>query len=515
MATRNELEQKYFPSTLSPGVPNWDDAIVIPHVDGEEYFAAIADAIDQCQGAGDRIYIASWMFKPDMALRTAAGAPLLNDLLVQKAGAGVDVRVIVATPRYMIGTSTASPWDQAYWIGLTSRITPLPPIVATNIRAARALRAASSGGGTPLKDTVLMDWGGWGDSRHEKTTIVYVASTNILRAFVGGMDFRIDRMADEQHATGPWHDVGVEIRAGAAAAMTANFVTRWEETRTLPSQTCRLDGITEEFNPSVSATPPTPPSQPPEQLPTTVPAGQYLGAGVRAVRSYDTVRAFEPYWLSPHIPWKTLPTTGIQEVRAVLQNAIGQASKYIYVEDQGVNPGVEQDYGPHTILFPLISQACAKGGVKVIFVVPGAGPVPALQPSLTMSTEITRLILNPLTAAQRQNFALFYVRGTVVHAKVVLVDDEFASIGSANLWDRSMVGVESELNAAIVHPGDSASLVADLRVRLWRGHMRVAEDATVDADLRDLTKSLGFFRSAWGTGVSFAHPNSALTEITP
>ena len=58
MPTLDDLEKKYFPEALPPGVPNWDKTMVIPHVDGEAFFSAIADALDLCQGDGDRIYIA-------------------------------------------------------------------------------------------------------------------------------------------------------------------------------------------------------------------------------------------------------------------------------------------------------------------------------------------------------------------------------------------------------------------------------------------------------------------------
>ena len=76
-----------------------------------------------------------------------------------------------------------------------------------------------------------------------------------------------------------------------------------------------------------------------------------------------------------------------------------------------------------------------------------------------------------------------------------------------------MVGDESEVTVAMVHPGGSRSLVADLRVRLWREHMRLPESASVDAGLRDLDNSLGYFRRQWGTGTTSTIPHSALDEV--
>ncbi|HWO19261.1 MAG TPA: phospholipase D-like domain-containing protein [Kofleriaceae bacterium] len=518
MLTLVELEQKYFPPELSPGVPNWDETLVIPHVDGEAFFAAIADALDQCEGTGDRIYIASWLFKPDMALRRAAGAPLLQSLLLDKAVHGADVRVIVGTPRFSFGTSAASPLHVEFLLGWAATLGPgaiLAKLVSANIRAARALRTMQVSGSKPLNDRILMDWGGHGDSRHEKTTIVYIAKTNELRAFVGGMDYRVDRMADEVHSTWWWHDLGVELREGAAAAALANFVTRWEEAKTLPTQRYKIDNVIDVFNPDIAVTPPTLPTLPPRAMPISVQPGQYLGASVRMVRSYATIRAYNPWLNTSNLPWKTLPATGVQETFSVLKQAIAAANAYIYVEDQLLNPKtIESVYGAHSKIYPIISAACARG-VKVIFVTQGyAGPdFPPV--SLTMSSEVRDRILGPLTAQQQANFVIYAVAGTKIHSKAMLIDDEFALIGSANFWDRSMTGIESELGAAIVHPGGGSSLVADLRVRLWRGHLRVTASPDIDADLRDLGKSLGMFRSSWGAGVGFPHPNSALREIVP
>ena len=78
-----------------------------------------------------------------------------------------------------------------------------------------------------------------------------------------------------------------------------------------------------------------------------------------------------------------------------------------------------------------------------------------------------------------------------------------------------MRGIESEVGAALVHTGGASSLVADLRVRLWTGHLRVAASTTVETQLRDLTRSLGIFRSTWGSRVSFPYPYNSLGEILP
>ena len=211
MPTLEELEQKYFPPGLPPGEPNWADTLVVPHVDGEAYFAAIAGAIEACTGQGDHIYITSWCFDPTIYLRSTPGSKTLEDLLLDKAKLGADVRAIVAAPRFSYGLDGRWPWDLEFWVAAPLVIMgeDLVKVVRNNIRAVRALRAA----GKPVLDSkILLDWGGRNDSRHEKVTLVYNLAQDELRAFVGGIDFQIDRKSDRAA-----HQ-GVVARRGARAS---------------------------------------------------------------------------------------------------------------------------------------------------------------------------------------------------------------------------------------------------------------------------------------------------------
>lgn len=508
--TLADLEAKYFPPGPFLGTPHSADTVVTPHVDGEALFAAIARVLDTCNGPGDRIYICSWWLDPGTTLMLAPGPQKpLGEILLDKAEAGADVRIIATAPRFAVEPGAFQATNLAWWVATVAVLLPLGKSPANNIRAVRQLRAATRGAKAPLEGRVLLDWGGFTDSRHEKSTTIYSASTGELHAFLGGMDYAPHRLSDELHATSWWHDAGVQLQGGAAAAVLANFRTRWAETVTLPGKRYALDGVTELFNPTIEPTAPPAAPSPAVPLPTGVPSGSYLDTSIRVGRSYNVVRATNPWIDVPSIPWDTLPTTGVREILAVLENAIDKATNYIYIEDQTVNPtGTEWSfYVEHKALYPRISSACSRG-VKVLFVTQGySEPTSA---NLSMSPEI-EYFFGPLQLA---NFALYYVKGTKVHSKLVIIDDEFVSIGSANLWDRSMYGTESELSSAIVHPGSANSLAADLRVRLWRGHLRVQQSATVDAELRDLS-SFGLFHAGWGKGVTFAHPDSALVGVTP
>jgi phosphatidylserine/phosphatidylglycerophosphate/cardiolipin synthase-like enzyme len=81
-----------------------------------------------------------------------------------------------------------------------------------------------------------------------------------------------------------------------------------------------------------------------------------------------------------------------------------------------------------------------------------------------------------------------------VHAKIWLIDDMFACIGSANMFSRSMVGTDSEMSTAVA---TSTSFVRDLRVRLWAEHLRAPLTAELTRSLEDLDLALGMWRPEW------------------
>ena len=86
------------------------------------------------------------------------------------------------------------------------------------------------------------------------------------------------------------------------------------------------------------------------------------------------------------------------------------------------------------------------------------------------------------------------VEGLTVHTKLVLVDDVFACIGSANFFSRSMVGTDSEMSAAMVTTGTA---VRDLRVQLWAEHLRTPLTDELRPALENLDLAMGIWREEW------------------
>jgi phospholipase D1/2 len=75
-----------------------------------------------------------------------------------------------------------------------------------------------------------------------------------------------------------------------------------------------------------------------------------------------------------------------------------------------------------------------------------------------------------------------HFRATYIHSKLMIVDDRFLTIGSANLTNRSM-GLDSELHIAWEHTGDGGGLIEairSVRVSLLAEHAGLSESEAAD-----------------------------------
>jgi hypothetical protein len=223
MATLMELEAKYF-ATAPSGVSHSGDTDVIPHVDADRYFVAIGDAIDGCT-SGDLIYIASWSMDPMLVLRPPGDD--ISDLLVAKAAAGVDVRIILWTGRFFTGRSNgdSTTLSPAWFVNarLEAAVEGFIGIVKSNIHTVLALRLLPPGSTSPpLAGRALMDWSGAPGSRHQKYVVIHRSGPKDLRAFVG-IDLRSDArgVPGTRRAAGTTPDLSFEAEAQRACGPTS------------------------------------------------------------------------------------------------------------------------------------------------------------------------------------------------------------------------------------------------------------------------------------------------------
>jgi len=473
---------------------------VVPLVHGANYFTAINEWISKTTGRPDgeepdSVYIVGFQVDPTLNLTTGAvnGPGQLGPLLITKAMEGVDVRVIYNGSPYF------------------SHIKGVP--YRKNLEAAEKLRTFIPPGeaSPPLAGRVLWDWCGAQvtGSNHQKATVIKVGTE--LVAFVGGMDMVEDHWDTIAHnqkiwtdkSPWGWHDIGVMLRGEAAKGAWDNFRSRWTEARTLSRKQYNFFPGDEqrsewhEFNPQ-------PILPPPATMPAPSPA-------VTSKQSVQILRSRFPTKEGPGHPWQNPPPGQIIETFRALKRAIEKASRYICIEDQFLKNewSLPQLIPEEFSIFPYLTAALkATPTLKVIFFGSGKSDPIDFFPGLrnqTLTDDIQRVVdavrppHHPVDLS-RNVVSWRYVNVTV-HAKLFIVDDVFAAIGSANLMSRSMYGVDGELHTAIVDDEEDptvVSVVRKLRMDLWAEYFGInVEQPEQRAALENLDTALGLWRPGW------------------
>jgi len=284
---------------------------------------------------------------------------------------------------------------------------------------------------------------------HQKSWLVDAGSADEI-AFVGGINLDPASVAEPGHTPrdeGNIHDVYLRLRGPAATDVHHNFVQRWNEA----SERDREDGAW----PDVAAC---------DDLP--FPAKLSDDRGDVPVQITRTV--LHEVYESEHPTPGGKPFAVSRGESSVLDQylaAIDGATRSIYIEDQLIaSPGIIERL-----------DAALERGVQVVFLVPGNA-----HPQFVEARKNPQLapMFEPLHALARfEHFCLAGIASNAgageyhdvyVHAKIALVDDAWATIGSANVVDRSFRG-DTEMNASFWH----RPTVQALRVELLLEHLGV------------------------------------------
>lgn len=454
-----------------------------PIIDGAAYFDALLEATDGL-GPGDALLIGSFAVDPHIDLTGRkpgdAGYEALGERLARIAAAGATVRVLVA------GRVLASTLPVAGLGDFRKN--------AHRVQALREWQPTGHTGSPPLAGRALVDFSGsLVGSNHQK--VVVISRGGALTAFVGGIDLEPDRRDDDTHdvlrndgARWGWHDMVVRLRGPGAERVWDVLAQRWTEAASLPRKhyVAHLPRW-QQLNPE-------PPRATPPVAPAQAPVGSASGTQVRVLRSVPR-RKFTSLVPGRTVRWRSLPGSGVQEVYDTLSTAIARAARYIYVEDQYLG---EELGGDHR--FELYAQLrdAARRGVKVVLL--GSSVRDPDDPGYhfrainrSLNRDLQRKVVDGL-GAQRANVAVYRLEHCTVHAKLFLIDDAFACIGSANLFSRSMAGVDNELSSAVQ---TTTSLVRDLRVTVWGEHLRTPLTDALTASLADLDTALGIWDTRW------------------
>ena len=416
-------------------------------VHGRTYFPILAERL-AAAGAGDLVLFAGWRADPDQ--RLTDGRVTVSHALAGAAGRGAVVRGLLwrSHPR---------------WLGYSGE------------QSRRLAQAVARAGGQVLLDQRVRPLG----SHHQKFVVIrYEQRPEEDVAFVGGLDLAYGRRDDAAHdgdakvrrfaavygATPAWHDVQVEVRGPAVRDLEDTFRERWEDPRR-PSRLPwhRLADLLRGQN------------RPPSPLPRAVPAPPTAGtSAVQVLRTYPSRR-----------PGFAFAPKGERSVARAYVKALRRARRLVYIEDQ---------YLWSSQVARVFADALRRSPqLQLVAVAPRypdqeGGPVVPL--SRLAQVQGLKTVLEAggdrvqILDVERRDSTPIYV-----HAKVCIIDDVWATVGSANFNRRSWTH-DSEVSAAVLDDerdqrlpadpgglGDGARRFArELRLELMREHLEAVDD---------------------------------------
>jgi phosphatidylserine/phosphatidylglycerophosphate/cardiolipin synthase-like enzyme len=439
-------------------LPVWSSGnLAEPLIHGAAYFDRLVDEVESLE-AGDHLFFTDWRGDPDELMRP--DGPTVAQLFARAAQRGVVVKGLV--------------WR--------SHLDALAYSEAENRDLSETISAA---GGEVLLDQRVRR----GGSHHQKLVVLrHPRAPERDIAFAGGIDLCHSRRDDAGHRGDrqavrmsarygehpPWHDVQLAVRGPVVGALDTTFRERWTDPMPLDSENPlaylrdRLRGADLRPDPL-----PEQPADPP-------PCGPHH---VQVLRTYPTVR-----------PRYSFAPDGERTVARGYTKAVHRARRLIYLEDQ---------YLWSTEVADLFARALRDSpDLHLVAVVPRYPDVDgrlALPPN-SVGREQALSLCERAAPDRVHVFDVENHAGTpvYVHAKVCVVDDVWASVGSDNFNRRSWTH-DSELSCAVLDDtrdgraptdpaglGDGARVFArELRLRLWREHLDRDPDGGEDADLLD------------------------------
>jgi phosphatidylserine/phosphatidylglycerophosphate/cardiolipin synthase-like enzyme len=460
-------------------IPAWAEGNrAEPLIHGSHYFERLAAEVEVLR-AGDYVFFTDWRGDPDEQLRD--GGPTIRELFCHAAQRGVVVKGLV--------------WR--------SHLDKLQYSEEENQHLGEAIEEA--GGEVLLDQRVRV-----GGSHHQKFVVIrHPEEPHRDIAFAGGIDLCHSRRDDESHDGDPqavqmakcygnrppWHDVQLQIRGPAVGVLDTAFRERWNDPAPLDTLSPVAWVMDKVRGADLSA------GRLPEQPPDPPVCGPHA---VQVLRTYPD--AHFQYDFAPH---------GERSIARAYNKVVPRARRLIYVEDQ---------YLWSSRVADLFAKALRDNpDLHLVAVIPRYPDVDGrlqLPPNLVGRWQA----IATCQAASPERVHIFDVenhRGTpvYVHAKVCVIDDIWACVGSDNLNRRSWTH-DSELSCAVL---DSDGIFArDLRLRLLREHLDRPADGSEDGSLvdpvtaiRDITTTADALDAWYASGCRGTRPPGRLRPHKP
>jgi phosphatidylserine/phosphatidylglycerophosphate/cardiolipin synthase-like enzyme len=476
---------------------------VKPLIGGEAALAAMEAAI---AGAKRHVYLAAWTFLP--SLPCVSGAAKTWKALLQKAGARADVRLLLNDM-----DPVNSNYHQRAWSAYREMITAAGQVAQQNPRSDKrfeiicslhearidlfsypksvldqldaALRKENLNifshitrnlDSSRLIDMPLL----WENVRYDSRKgfvpadqiklTVHIAThhqklciVDGTVAFCGGIDVTGGRTGEG------WRDVHCQVKGAAVADLEANFITRWN------SEFPKFRAFVEQANSQLTDVMKVKKFEIPLRKNTKIAASAPAAAGPPD-RQPDPGKAFaqvqrtlseagNPISLitsSAQGATSFLSTPIAVEVRDMYRRAIASARDYIYIENQYLRSTALADW-----IVQRLRDLGRSSKLQVIIVVPAAveekDKLVTGYGEFLQAQAIARLQEAFEGIGAAKSFGVFSTRRSYVHSKIMIIDDVFATIGSAN-GNRRSFELDTEANVSWY---EGAS-VKKLREDLWR-----------------------------------------------
>ncbi|MFO0753480.1 MAG: phospholipase D-like domain-containing protein [Thermodesulfovibrionales bacterium] len=261
-----------------------------------------------------------------------------------------------------------------------------------------------------------------GASQHQKFTVIDGAV-----AFAGGMDICAGRWDDRRHAAlnpsrmnpdgkfyGPYHEVQAYFSGPLAERLSELFVSRW---KSASGEDLVL-----------------PPARKGAYLPEQEPGVPLAARWASLSRTQAATLTGSPF--------------SIREIRSLYLDALQAAQRLIYLENQ---------YFSSCALYQALLDRMREAGrpkLQIVIILPKMPQDLVEEIAVGVSQEEILRSLRDTAAATGHSLGIYYTTATAedgrevpvyIHSKLLLVDDRFLTVGSANTTNRSM-GLDTELN---------------------------------------------------------------------
>jgi phosphatidylserine/phosphatidylglycerophosphate/cardiolipin synthase-like enzyme len=393
---------------------------VTPLVDGQAAYQAMLDDITSAKKS---LYFTAWYLQLQTVLKSGTKSMTVSQVVADAVKRGVQVCVLV---NYLESAKVTLPGGATVNLGFPNALSAASVCKTLEGLGAKALVARHPETLPWLGKTYVVG------THHEKYLLV-----DGKIAFCGGLEFaEAYTESNPSHQKSNRHDVHLKLEGPIVADLEEHFRRRWQLED--PRRSILASGGTPDSRADTHAV----------QLAFTHPRP----SGVEGL--------YGP----------------IEEVREHYIKAIGEAKTFIYIENQ---------YFRHRALCDALVEAMTREPeLQVILLLPVAPE--EVRDALTLhATYLERTLIEALLAVPGKRVGVYSLKRDngseiYVHSKVMIVDDLWFTVGSANTDPRSF-WLDSEANVVV----RDDQLASSLRTTLWTEHLQPTADELPQLAMRN------------------------------